>query len=61
MQELVVFTNNGQTFVFHGVKNFTNTTTGFKFDYVGKMTGVARHAVFNNTSVAGYALADDTE
>ncbi|MFA6719296.1 MAG: hypothetical protein WCS15_09450 [Prevotella sp.] len=61
MQELVVFTNNGQTFVFHGVKNFTNTTTGFKFDYVGKMTSVSRRAVFNNTSVAGYALAEDTE
>ena len=61
MKELVVFTNNGQTFVFHGVENFTNTTTGFKFDYVGKMTGVSRQAVFNNTSVAGYALAEDTE
>jgi len=61
MKELVVFTNNGQTFVFHEVENFTNTTTGFKFDYVGKMTGVSRHSVFNNTSVAGYALAEDTE
>ena len=61
MKELVVFTNNGKTFVFHGVENFTNTTTGFKFDYVGKMTGVSRHSVFNNTSVAGYALTEDTE
>lgn len=58
-QELIVFTNNGQTFLFKGVMNFTNTTTGFKFDYHGVMTNQDRHAVFNNTSVAGYALKDE--
>lgn len=60
-KELVVFTNNGQTFLFKRVKNFTNNTTGFSFDYHGVMTKVDRHAVFNNTSVCGYALKDETE
>lgn len=55
---LTVFTNNGQVFMFKNVIDFTNTTTGFKFSYIGEMTGVKRNAVFNNTSVAGYALAD---
>lgn len=59
--ELVVFTNNGQTFLFKQVTNFTNTTTGFKFSYTGVMTGVTRNAVFNNTSVSGYALAESQE
>ncbi|QHJ80914.1 MAG: hypothetical protein [Caudoviricetes sp.] len=52
---LIVFTNNGQTYTFHQVTNFLPTTTGFKFDYTGVATGVTRTAVFNNTSVAGYA------
>ena len=61
MKELIVFTNNGQTFMFHDVTEFTNTTTGFKFKYFGKMTQVYREATFNNTSVAGYALKDEDE
>lgn len=56
--ELVVFTNNGQTFLFKGVTNFSETTTGFKFDYFGERTQVTRSAVFNNTCVAGYAIKD---
>lgn len=56
--ELIVFTNNGQTYHFHYVKDFKPTTTGFSFSYVGKATGVERNAVFNNTSTAGYALAE---
>lgn len=55
--ELVVFTNNGQTYHFHDIENFRPTTTGFSFEYTGKATGVKRRAVFNNTSTAGYALA----
>lgn len=55
---LTIFTNNGQSFMFKHVTDFTYTTTGFKFSYTGEMTGVKRNAVFNNTSVAGYALAD---
>ena len=58
MKELIVFTNMGQTFMFKGVINFTNTTTGFKFDYHGIMTDTDRSATFNNTCVAGYALKD---
>lgn len=54
--ELIVFTNNGQTYHFSDVKDFRPTTTGFSFTYVGKVTGVERKAVFNNASTAGYAL-----
>lgn len=61
MKELIVFTNNGQTYHFKGVEDFKPTTTGFKFTYKGVATGVKREAVFNNTSVAGYALANSTD
>ncbi|MCA6745407.1 hypothetical protein [Enterococcus lactis] len=56
--ELIVFTNNGQTYHFYEVENFKPTTTGFSFVYTGKATGVTRSATFNNTSTAGYALAE---
>ncbi|WP_125606740.1 hypothetical protein [Lapidilactobacillus bayanensis] len=55
--ELIVFTNNGQTYYFNNVEDFKPTTTGFSFSYVGKATGVKRSATFNNTSTSGYALA----
>lgn len=55
--ELIVFTNNGQTYHFNDVTDFRPTTTGFSFSYTGKATGVTRQAVFNNTSTAGFALA----
>lgn len=55
--ELIVFTNNGQTYYFNNVQDFKPTTTGFSFTYEGKATGVTRQATFNNTSTAGYALA----
>lgn len=54
--ELIVFTNNGQTYYFNEVTDFRPTTTGFSFTYTGKATGVTRKAVFNNTSTSGYAL-----
>ena len=56
--ELIVFTNNGQTYHFNGVTDFKPTTTGFSFKYFGKATQVERFAVFNNTSTAGYALRE---
>lgn len=57
-RELIVFTNNGQTYHFENVTNFRPTTTGFSFTYHGKATGIDRDAVFNNTSAAGWAFAD---
>lgn len=57
-KEIVVFTNNGQTYIFHNISNLRPTTTGFTFTYTGKATGVVRDAVFNNTSVAGWAVAE---
>ena len=56
--ELIVFTNNGQSYHFYEVTDFKPITTGFSFTYIGKATGVTRKAVFNNTSTAGYALAE---
>lgn len=61
MKELIVFTNNGQTYHFSEVTNFRPTTTGFSFTYTGKATGVTREAVFNNTSTAGYTLVDEED
>ena len=48
--ELIVFTNNGQTYMFDNVSNFKPTTKGFSFEYTGNATGVKRTAVFNSTS-----------
>lgn len=56
--ELIIFTNNGQTFMFKRVVYFKHTTTGFTFTYKGVSTGITRKATFNHTSVAGYALSD---
>ena len=56
--ELIIFTNNGQTFMFKRVVDFKHTATGFTFTYKGVSTGVTRKATFNHTSVAGYALSD---
>ena len=58
IMELIIFTNNGQTFMFKRVVDFKYTTTGFTFTYKGVSTGVTRKATFNHTSVAGYALSD---
>ena len=58
MKQLIVFTNNGQTYMFDNVSNFKPTTKGFSFEYTGNTTGVARAAVFNSTSACRYALSD---
>lgn len=55
--EIIVFTSSGKTYNFKNVENLTPTTQGFEFDYTGMATGVQRHASFNYTSVAGYAIA----
>lgn len=55
--ELVIFTNTGKTYIFCDVENFKPTTDGFGFDYIGKATGLKRHAQFSYTSVSGYAIA----
>lgn len=55
--EIIVFTISGKTYNFKNVENLTPTTQGFEFDYTGMATGVKRHAAFNYTSVAGYAIA----
>lgn len=59
MPEIIVFTNEGKTYSFNNVTNFKHTTQGFEFVYTGVATGVTRQAVFNYTSVSGYALHKD--
>ncbi|WP_200773562.1 hypothetical protein [Gemella massiliensis] len=54
--ELIIFTNNGNTYIFTGVENLKQTTKGFSFEYTGQTTGVKRLAEFNYTSVAGFAI-----
>ena len=55
-KELLIWTNMGRTLMFKNVTNFNFHSQGFEFDYKGISTGKKRHANFNNTSVAGYAL-----
>ena len=57
--ELIVWTNMGRSLMFKGVTNFSFHTQGFEFDYEGVSTNTRRHANFNNTCVAGYALTGD--
>ena len=45
--------------MFKGVTNFSFHTQGFEFDYEGVSTNTKRHANFNNTCVAGYALTGE--
>lgn len=59
--ELIVFTNNGQTYKFNNVTHFTFTTEGFGFTYVSESTGVKRTACFNKMSTAGYALSSENK
>lgn len=56
--ELIIWTQMGRSLMFYDVTNFNFHSQGFEFDYVGASTNVARHANFNNTSVAGYATTD---
>lgn len=53
---IIVYTNTGQTYLFQEIEDFSVTTTGFKFSYLGKATGIRSTAVFNNTSTSGYAM-----
>lgn len=59
--ELIVFTNNGQTYRFVDVTDFTPTTKGFGFSYVGQGANITRKATFNNTSTVGYATNQNQE
>ena len=56
--QLIIWTQMGRSLMFENVTNFSFHSQGFEFDYVGESTKVARHANFNNTSVAGYATTD---
>jgi len=51
----------GRSLIFKNVENFGFHTQGFEFDYRGESTGVNRHANFNNTCVAGYAMAESVD
>lgn len=57
--EVLVFTNEGKTFMFKNVSEFRPTTQGFEFIYVGEATKETRKVNFNYTSVAGYAKSGE--
>ncbi|MCJ0596333.1 hypothetical protein MMJ46_03245 [Enterococcus cecorum] len=54
--ELIIFTTNGHTYKFTGVKNLTPTTTGITFEYFGASTKVWRKATFDYRGISGYAI-----
>lgn len=57
-QELIVFTNTGNTYYFANVTDLKPTTNGFKFKYTGVASGKVRTATFDNTATSGYTLSD---
>ncbi len=54
--ELIIFTINGYTYKFKGVKNLTPTTNGITFEYFGASTKVWRTATFDWRGISGYAI-----
>ena len=54
--ELIIFTTNGYTYKFKGVKNLTPTTNGIAFEYFGESKKVWRKATFDYRGISGYAI-----
>ncbi|WP_171299697.1 hypothetical protein [Enterococcus cecorum] len=59
--ELIIFTINGYTYKFKGVKNLTPTTNGITFEYLGVATKVWRTATFDWRGISGYAIENEKE
>lgn len=59
--ELIIFTTNGHTYKFTGVKNLTPTTNGIVFEYFGASTKVWRKATFDYRGISGYAIENEKE
>ena len=59
--ELIIFTTNGYTYKFKGVKNLTPTTNGITFEYFGASTKVWRKATFDYRGISGYAIENEKE
>lgn len=59
--ELIIFTINGYTYKFKGVKNLTPTTNGITFEYFGASTKVWRKATFDYRGISGYAIENENE
>lgn len=57
---IIIFTNAGATFSFDNCTKISITSNGIKFNYFGNATRVYRDAEFKWTSVAGYAVHDDS-
>lgn len=57
--ELIIFTTNGYTYKFKGVKNLTPTTNGITFEYFGASTKVWRKATFDYRGISGYAIENE--
>lgn len=59
--ELIIFTTNGCTYKFKGVKNLMPTTNGITFEYFGAATKVWRTATFDYRGISGYAIENEKE
>ena len=59
--ELIIFTINGYTYEFKGVKNLTPTTNGITFEYFGVATKVWRTVTFDYRGISGYAVRYENE
>lgn len=59
--ELIIFTINGYTYKFKGVKNLMPTTNGITFEYFGVATKVCRTATFDYRGISGYAIKNEKE
>lgn len=59
--ELIIFTINGYTYKFTGVKHLTQTTTGITFEYFGASTKVWIKATFDYRGMSGYAIENEKE
>lgn len=59
--ELIIFTINGYTYKFKGVKNLMPTTNGITFEYFGVVTQAWQTATFDYRGISGYAIENEKE
>lgn len=59
--ELIIFTTNGYTYKFKGVKNLMPTTNGITFEYFGVATKVWRTATFDYRGISGYVIENEKD
>ena len=56
--EIIIFTNNGATFMFKACRRIKETKEGLQFTYTGVSTAQTRDAKFLRENLAGYTIMD---